>query len=127
MPLEPSEKPMPQTPKPQTVAKANPSPATQNKPFPAPNRPNPTKPVDQKPANLPVRQGHVNTTKPNSPAQYIPKPTPKPQPPANQASANPTPTPEKPPQSLSKPEPMGNSGEFKFEELKKGEIEINLD
>jgi len=60
----------------------------------------------------PVRtDNHVNTTQKNQPAQYLPKSAP-----AKKRS------PEK-----AKKEVPKKDGEFKFEELKKGEIEINLD
>ena len=61
----------------------------------------------------PIRKNNnVNTTNKNKPAQYIPK--------------------QKPPEAKSAPKAKSEAdkakgGEFKFEELKKGEIEINLD
>lgn len=67
----------------------------------------------------PVRKNNIiNTTGKNTPAKFIPKPSPKPQnaqkPEANLPRAE-------------KPKKDEKGGEFKFEELKKGEIEINLD
>ena len=79
----------------------------------------------------PVRSGNnVNTTAKNQPARYIPKSQPKKEPssakatevPATEVSATEAPAPE-----TKKAEESKKDGEFKFEELKKGEIEINLD
>jgi len=77
----------------------------------------------------PVRQGHVNTTNKNVPAQYVPKAPPKPQqqPPKQPPQASQAPSAEKPKVSPPKLDTNATGGEFQFEELKKGEIEINLD
>ena len=61
----------------------------------------------------PVRKNNnVNTTNKNKPAQYIPKPKP---------------TETKPAPKVKPKAGKEKGGEFKFEELKAGEIEINLD
>ena len=77
----------------------------------------------------PVRQGHVNTTNKNVPAQYVPKAQPKPQqqPPKQPPQATQAPSAEKPKANPPKPNSGATGGEFQFEELIKGEIEINLD
>ena len=88
-------------------------------------------PVTEKPRKKPRRRKHnipkpirsgnrVNTTAKNQPARYIPKAQPKKEP----FPAKPTKTtaPE-----TKKAKEVKKDGEFKFEELKKGEIEINLD
>ncbi|MBN2096226.1 PrgI family protein [Candidatus Peregrinibacteria bacterium] len=77
-----------------------------------PSRPNKKPRKRKRKIPQPVRtDNHVNTTQKNQPAQYLPKSDP-----AKNRS------PEK-----TKKEAPKKDGEFKFEELKKGEIEINLD
>ena len=70
----------------------------------------------------PIRKNNnVDTTLKNKPAKYIPK-TGAPPKPASQKPGQPKAGPPR----AEKPE-KDKGGEFKFEELKKGEIEINLD
>jgi hypothetical protein len=125
-----SPAPKPQTapnPVPKAVAPQN-SGTQPSAAKPSPTTPTPIKPNDRKQSPQPVRQGHVNTTNKNVPAQYIPKTMPKPQPQQKPPVRNPAPlSREKPKETQPKPSAPSNSGEFKFEELKKGEIEINLD
>ncbi len=68
----------------------------------------------------PVRKDNIiNTTGKNTPAKYISKPSPQ--------KINKAQEPEAGPPRAEKPKNDEKGGEFKFEELKKGEIEINLD
>ena len=65
----------------------------------------------------PIRKNNnVDTTLKNKPAKYIPK-----------TGAQPKPASQNPDQPLAEKSEKDKGGEFKFEELKKGEIEINLD
>lgn len=146
---QPSEKPKPIAPEAPQTPKAEPSakPKAPTAPTP-PQAVPPAKPQQPQGGNgkktppLPVRTGNVvNTTQKNAPAQYVAKtpppakatPPPKPQqaatPSAPTAEAQPKPpaSQEKPATSPATPDAGNKAGEFKFEELKKGEIEINLD
>lgn len=106
-------------------------PATPKTPTPPAKPQQPQNGNGKKQPPQPVRTGNVvNTTQKNAPAQYMAKTTPP---------AKPLPTPpskETPPKPIAQeksatpppaPDAGGKAGEFKFEELKKGEIEINLD
>jgi PrgI family protein len=129
----PAPKPMGQKPAPNTqkpVGTSIQKPMAQ-KPEPKVAPPPSPQPKNQTVSNAsskPVRSGnHVDTTKKNAPAQYIPKPSPKTEPLPKPATPSPVAIPEKGKEPPVKTEGQPKGGEFKFEELKKGEIEINLD
>jgi hypothetical protein len=135
-PPRPVAAPSAQVAQPQKKPAATTQPTNQStapKSAPAANAPVSNKPNGKKQTPQPVRQGHVDTTKKNAPAQYVPKAPPKPQPtqtqqkPQQPPQAPSAPTAEKPNATPPQPNAGATGGEFQFEELKKGEIEINLD
>ncbi len=131
---KPTPQPQPSTPKTQSAPKPTPKPAASQNAGAQPNvltpaqTSVPNKPNVKKQTPQPVRAGHVDTTKKNAPAQYIPKAPPKPQPqPKSAPQKAESPSTEKPKENPPKSDAGAKNGEFKFEELKKGEIEFNLD
>ncbi|MBN1258322.1 PrgI family protein [Candidatus Peregrinibacteria bacterium] len=124
--IKPAPKPQQQqpvqAPKPAAQVFSPPRPVKQR----AENRPR-QKPPKKRPKPVPQRQDtQINTTQRQKPIQFVPQPQKKPEPPARPKPIIPVsktpPIPAPPPKK-----PMSSTGEIRMEELKKGEIEINLD
>jgi len=108
----------PQPPKPvQPLKPVEPPKPPQAIKTPNGNRPR-QKPPKQGPTPVPHRQNtQVNTIQKSKPVQFVPQPKKAPEPPKKTF----------PPPLAKKPAQAQPTGEIKLEELKKGEIEINLD